>query len=393
MSTHKQTFLAPMTQPDRPIYLDCAATTPIDPRVREVVLHYMDVEFGNAGSRTHIYGQEAAKGVKKAREQLAAVVDAKPEEVIFTSGATEANNLATLGLAQYGMNTAKRHIISTQIEHNAVLEPLEHLSKNGFEVELIPSLPYGYVDPDEIGRRIRDDTLLVSVMHVNNETGVVQPLDAIANRLRHSDAFFHVDSAQGFCKELSHLANPRIDAISASGHKLHAPSGVGCLVLRSTRKIHRHIQPLLRGGKQERGIRPGTIPTALLCGFGEAASLAVNEHTSRRQKWVMRRTEFTNALQSFSYTIHGEEALILPNILNFRIQNIDADFLIHALRDDIAISNGSACTSDSFTNSHVISAMYPATIFAEQACRASWSHLTPEIDSAAIAQSIFRALS
>ena len=274
-----------MTAPDRPVYLDCAATTPIDPRVRDVVLHYMDVEFGNAGSRTHIFGQEAAKGVQTAREQVAAVADARPEEVIFTSGATEANNLAILGLAEYGEKEGKRHIISTQIEHKAVLEPLQRLADRGFQVDLVAPSPDGYVSAEEIEKRLRSDTLLVSVMHVNNETGVIQPINDIAHLLNGHSAIFHVDAAQGFGKDIERLQNQRIDLLSASAHKLYAPKGIGALIARNHNSVRRKLSPLFVGGGQERGLRPGTLPVHLIAGFGSACELALSNLAEWRSIW------------------------------------------------------------------------------------------------------------
>ena len=361
----------------RPIYLDCNATTPLEPRVKEIMLHYMEEEFGNPGSRTHIYGQNAAKAVNRAREQIAAVVDVAPEEVIFTSGATEANNLAILGLAEYGERTGKKHIISTQIEHKAVLEPLELLEKQGFEVELVPPTEGGYVEPEEIGHRLRDDTLLVSVMHVNNETGIIQPLPEICEELRNHDAFFHVDAAQGFGKELTFLPNPRIDMISASAHKVHGPVGVGSLIVRKTRKAPRALRPRQVGGGQERGLRSGTIPTFLVAGFGEAAKLALEENEDRIKHWRKIEGQMKSALDQLPVVFHGDESRKLANTLNFSIGNIDSEAVIIALRQKAAIASGSACTSSKVEPSHVILSMYGANNYGNTACRASWSHLTP----------------
>lgn len=377
-----------MNQPDRPIYLDCAATTPIDPRVRDVVLHYMDVEFGNSGSRTHIYGQEAAKGVKKAREQIAAVVDARPEEVIFTSGATEANNIALLGLAEHGVKTGKKHIISTQIEHKAVLEPLQRLHKCGFDIDYIKPLNEGYVNPEEIKRYLRKDTVLVTAIHVNNETGTVQPISEISSVLSNHPCFFHVDSAQGFGKDLLQLRDPRIDAISASAHKLYAPKGVGALIVRSKNKFNRAMTPLIFGGGQQRGLRPGTIPSALVCGFAYAATLSVTEHASHKARWGQMQRQFLQALNGITFDIIGDQSANLGNILNFRIPNIDAELVILHLKDLISISNGSACTSENVEPSHVIQAITNDSAFAEQACRASWCHLTPDIPVSTIREAL-----
>lgn len=368
-----------MTQPDRPIYLDCNATTPIDLRVRDVVMHYMEVEFGNAGSRTHIYGQEASKAVRKSREQIAAVVDARPEDVIFTSGATEANNLAILGLKDYGEKTSRKHIISTQIEHDSVLGPLNDLASRGFRIEFVPPKASGQVEPVDILRRLRADTLLVSVMHVNNETGVVQPISHIAEELRDHDALFHVDAAQGFGKEFQELSADRIDFISASAHKLHGPKGIGSLIVSRAKNAHKIINARQYGGGQERKLRPGTLPVALITGFGLASELAACEYHSRRARWEELRHQMRHALPETGTVIHGDPKRTLPTTLNFRFRDMDSDLVILQLRTFIAISNGSACSSDSIEPSHVISAMYPDQGLAHCACRASWCHLTPDI--------------
>ena len=370
-----------MAQPDRPIYLDCAATTPIDPRVRDIVLHYMEVEFGNSGSRTHIYGQEAAKGVKKAREQVAAVVDARTEEVVFTSGATEANNLAILGLMEYGRKTGRRHILSTQIEHKAVLEPLHHMVKSGFDVELIPPLETGAIDPEEVAQRLRSDTLLVSVMHVNNETGAIQPINELCEALKTRDALFHVDAAQGFGKEIDTLRNHRIDLLSVSSHKIHGPKGIGCLVSRTARKARRRLSPLILGGGQESGLRAGTAPTPLICGFGKAATLAYEENQSRILKWEEIETQLLSAFNALPVWIHCKTGPRLKNTLCVTFDDVDSEAIILSLRDIVSLSTGSACTSESFQESHVLRAMYKISDAAEipSAVRFSWSHMTPNI--------------
>lgn len=368
-----------MEKLSRPIYLDCNATTPIDPRVRETLLYYLDIEFGNAGSRTHVYGQEARKGVQTAREQIASVVDATPDEVIFTSGATEANNLAILGLTQYGQKTGRKHILSTQIEHKAVLEPLEEMERRGFEVELVPPTRGGYVQAEEFAKRIRPDTLLVSVMHVNNETGVIQPLDEIAEVLKDFDAFFHVDAAQGFGKELRQLKNEWIDMISVSGHKIHAPQGVGGLIVRRRIKLSRALNSLLHGGRQERGLRSGTIPTPLICAIGTASELAVIDHHARKEHWRLVLQSFLSFVGDKQHEINGSKTRKLDNVCNFYLPGVDADLLILRLRDYLAMSSGSACTSENLSPSHVLVAMGLHEAAIECSCRASWSHLTPLI--------------
>jgi cysteine desulfurase len=255
-----------------PLYLDHNATTPLDPRVFEAMKPWL-LEPTNSGSRTHIYGTRSKEAVEAAREKVAGVVGAKPEEVIFTSGATESNNLAILGLAEYGEKANRRHVVSTAIEHKAVLEPLERLRQLGFEVDLTPVTSGGYVEPEAILERLRSDTLFVSVMHSNNETGVLQPIREICDLLRERDVFFHTDAAQTFGKEVDEMQAVDCDAISVSAHKVYGPQGIGALCVRR-RGIELPVKPILFGGGQERGLRPGTVPVALAVGFGKAAELA-----------------------------------------------------------------------------------------------------------------------
>ncbi|HEY2981253.1 MAG TPA: aminotransferase class V-fold PLP-dependent enzyme, partial [Anaerolineales bacterium] len=235
------------------IYMDCAATTPLLPEVRDEVMQYLEEDFGNAGSRTHDYGRRARAAVERARDRVATVVDASRGDIVFTSGATESNNLAILGLARHGEATGRKHIVSTAIEHNAVLEPLAELERRGFQVEYLSPDAGGAIDAGTVRKAVRPDTLLVSVMHVNNETGVIQPIEEIASILNRSEAILHVDAAQGFGKELRGLRNTRINLISISGHKIHAPKGVGALVVRRRDGARPPLESLMYGGGQERG--------------------------------------------------------------------------------------------------------------------------------------------
>jgi len=247
-----------------PVYLDCAATCPIDPRVQAELRRYSEVDFGNAGSRTHAYGQTARQAVERARAHIARVAGVRRNEVIFTSGATESNNLALLGLESHGRAGRRMHVVSTKIEHHAVLEPLRVLRSRGFDLTLVDPEPGGWVDADRVAAAVRSDTLFVSVMQVNNETGVQQPIAEIADRLAESPVFLHVDAAQGFGKELAALSHRRVDLISASGHKLCGPKGAGALVVRRRDGQRLPLTPLLHGGGQELGLRPGTLPVALI---------------------------------------------------------------------------------------------------------------------------------
>ena len=366
------------------VYLDCNATSPIEPRVRDLVIQYLDAEFGNAGSRTHDYGVRAKRAVQHARAQVAAVVQAQPDEVLFTSGATESNNLAILGLEAEGRRSGRRHVITTQIEHKAVLEPLEILEKRGFEVVRLPCESSGWVPPEAVAEALRDDTLLVSVMHVNNETGIVQPVEEVAAVLGDHPAYFHVDAAQGFGKELDALRESRIDLISVSGHKVYGPKGIGALMARRRRFRRPPLSPLFYGGGQERGLRPGTLPVHLIVGLGLAAELGAKETGTRKAACLAFREQVLRGLAPLEPVIHGDQDRTVAHTVNVSFPGLDGEAVIVAVKDLIAISNGSACTSQSYTPSHVLNAMGLPREQIQGALRISWSHLTESVDWDAI---------
>lgn len=367
-----------------PVYLDCNATTPVEPEVLNEVMHYMAEEYGNAGSRTHQYGQIAKERVNLARSEIAAVVDSKPDEIIFTSGATESDNIALLGLARYGKETGRKHLISTMIEHKAVLEPLEALEHQGFEVTLLRPTAGGYVEPAAVASAIRPDTLAVSVMAVNNETGVIQPIREIADVLAGHDAYFHVDGAQAFGKEIELLRNQRIDLISISGHKIYAPKGIGALITRRRGYKRPPLHPITYGGGQERGLRPGTLPVPLIAGFGTAARLALRDHDKRVQAYVEFKDALMSALTPLNIEINGDPTRTVPHAINVVIPGVDAEAAMVAVKHLIAISNGSACTSHSYDPSHVLEAMDLTQDRITGALRISWSHLSEMPDWASV---------
>lgn len=361
-------------------YLDCNATTPLEPEVRDVVLHYLTEEFGNEGSRTHEYGARAKQAVQKARDQVAAVVGAKRDEVIFTSGATESNNLAILGLAEHGLKTGRRHLIGTRIEHKAVIEPLEVMEDRGFEVTWLDCDEQGRVKVSDLQQALRPDTLLVSIMAANNETGVRQPLDEVCKTLEGHEAYFHTDAAQAFGKDLDPLRNQRIDLISVSGHKIYAPKGIGALVICRRGYERVPIQPLIHGGGQERGLRPGTLPVALVAALGAASEIALRDHAKRVARCRKLKEAALKAFAPLAPRIHGRPEETMDHVLNLAFPGVNSEALIVALKDVAAISNGSACTSSSYTPSHVIKAMGYSDDKANEAIRLSWCHLTPEVD-------------
>ena len=373
-------------------YLDFCATTPVDGRVAAVVGHYMATEFGNAGSRTHQYGAAAARAVEEARTHVAAICGAAPDEVIFTSGATEANNLALLGLAAHAQTIDNPHALALSIEHKAVLEPLAALAEaHNIDVELVPVTESGWVDPAEITNRLRPGTFMVSTMHANNETGVVQPLDEIAAALADHSTYWHVDAAQTFAKT-GGLNDKRIDLVSMSGHKLYAPMGIGALIARRRGYTRPPLRPLMYGGSQERGLRPGTVPVPLVAGLGEACRLAAVEQTERAAACAATRRSAVEAFEMLDPVFNGDQQRMLPHVINLSIPGLDAEAAMMILRDIAAVSNGSACTSSSYEPSHVLTAMGFESQRIAEALRISWSHTPVDVNWAEAAGHLSAAL-
>lgn len=374
-----------------PVYFDFAATTRVDDRVAEVVHHYMCEEFGNSGSRTHTFGINARSAVESARQHIADVLQCEPSDVIFTSGATEANNLALLGLRDYGVSQGKQHIITTAIEHKAVLEPVEYLEKHGFTVSVVAPDANGIVTAASIENALTKDTLMVSVMHVNNETGMIQPLDQIAQALENHSAYFHVDAAQGFGKELDLLRTPRIDLISISGHKFYAPKGIGALVTKRRPSGDRPpLSPLMFGGDQERGLRPGTLPVALIAGLGEAAKLALLEITSRTKKAKSVENSVLQFIETAGGVVNGDRRRAIPHIVNASFKGLDSEAFIVATKELVAVSNGAACSSHSYELSHVLRAMNLEESRLRGAIRFSFSHDCQFPDTSLLAAEVER---
>lgn len=369
---------------DDPVYLDCAATTRVDPRVVTVAAAAMAEEFGNAGSRTHQFGSRAKALVDEARSQVALAAGCSPGDVIFTSGATEADNLAILGLAPHGASTGRRHIVSTGIEHKAILEPLEQLRSQGFDVTLVEPDAGGRVDPEAVVAAVRPDTLLVSVMQVNNETGIVQPITEIAEALMEAQAFLHVDAAQGFTKDNGAFGLDRIDLVSVSGHKISGPKGIGALIARPRGNQRPPVTPLMFGGGQERGLRPGTLPVHLIAAFGMAAELGQREFESRHKSNLIFREHLVAAFAPLDPAYVGDQEHCIANIVNLVIPGVDSEAFILATKDLIAISNGSACTSHRYEPSHVLSAMGLDEDLRPGAVRLSWNFDSDEPDWSAV---------
>jgi cysteine desulfurase len=380
-----------MMVPVRPIYLDCAATTPLDPRVRAEMLRYLDDDFGNAGSRTHAWGARARRAVEQARDRVAAVAGASRGDVIFTSGATESNNLAILGLASH---ESRGHIVTTAIEHHAILEPMAELARRGIDVSYVQPGTSGVVDAGDVLAAVQPDTRLVSVMHVNNETGLIQPIQSIADRLPEDGPYLHVDAAQSFGRELAALRHPRIDLISVSAHKIHGPKGVGALIIRRRGGRRPALQPLMFGGGQERGLRPGTMPVHLVAGLGLAAELAQAEAASRAARCEEFRSSLLRGLAPLEPVVNGDLAQSVPYIVNVSFPGLQAEVVIDAWKDLVGVSNGAACTSQSYTCSHVLGAMRLPAWRTDGAVRLSWCATTETPDWSALvaAAAPYRAL-
>ncbi|EGF28179.1 cysteine desulfurase family protein [Rhodopirellula baltica] len=371
----------------QPAYLDFNATTPLDPRVFEAMRECYLGPPANAGSRTHVYGHQAKDAVEDARTKVANVIAAKPEEIIFTSGATESNNLSIIGLAAHGESSGRKHILSTAIEHKAVLEPLEYLGAMGFEIELVPVGSGGFVDPDDVAERCRKDTLLVSVMHANNETGVIQPVKEIGEQLQATETWFHIDAAQTFGKEPD-LADIEFDLLSISSHKIYGPQGIGALYVKRQGNTRIPISSLVHGGGQERGLRPGTVPVALAVGFGEASKLAKLEQQTRAEASQAVRDAFLLELKAIEHVVNGDLSKCQDHVVNIRFPGVDSEALMMVLRETLAFSNGSACTSDSYDASHVLIAMGISEDDANESVRFSWGPGIESIPGDAIVSTI-----
>lgn len=382
----------PVPAPPGPVYLDCNATTPMEPEVIDSMIPFFVDDFGNPSSVDHFHGKRAARAVAEARESIARVAGTAAELVVFTSGATEANNLAILGLANHADRSRRRHIISTEIEHKAVLEPLRQLRSRGFDVELLEPTPRGWIDPASLQRALRPDTGLVSIMHVNNETGVVQPIKEIAELLSDHHARFHVDAAQGFGKDLDTLRHPRIDLMSVSAHKIHGPKGIGALIMRRRPSGDvPPIAPLMFGGGQQNGLRSGTLAVPLIVGFGKAAELAERDASARAARCLSFRERALEALAPVRPIIIGDPDRSLPHVLCVAFSDVVSPQLAPELAAHVSVSRGSACTDGTHEAfSHVLLAMGLPDEHVQGAIRMSWCHRTPDPDWEGVVRVIAR---
>ena len=355
-------------------YLDYNATSPIDHRVLEFMNEcYMEC-YGNADSRTHNFGENARVKVEDARKNLAKLLNVKTSEIIFTSGATESNNIAVLGLEDYALKNNKKHIITTSMEHKAILEAVRHLEEKGFEVDFVDPDQNGYIHVEDIISKVKSNTLLVSVMHVNNETGVIQPVKEIGEYLKGKEVFFHIDATQSCGKLVEEVQNLTYDMLSISSHKMAGPQGVGALILKKRNYKSLPIKPIMFGGPQEKGIRPGTLPTALIAGFGKAAELALEEHESTLAQCKEIKATILELLEQsgLKYVINGDLNNSIDTTINVSFPGVSSEALMISTKQYCGVSNGSACNSKSYKPSHVLLAMKLDEKLLESAIRISW---------------------
>ena len=372
-----------------PVYLDHHATTPVDPRVLARMLPWFTERFGNPHSVDHAYGWMAEEAVEAARRQVAALIEADPREIIFTSGATEANNLALRGLAPALAAAGRMEIIASPLEHPCVMACLEALAADGFTVRLLPVGGAGLVDPAEVGRLIGPATGLVTVMAANHEIGTVQPIDEIGRLTRAAGALFHVDAAQAAGK--IPLAMTEIDLMTLSAHKLYGPKGIGALALRRT--VRPLMKPLILGGGQEQGLRSGTVPVPLAVGFGAAAALAWAEMGNEAVRLAQLRDRLLDRLRAAGLPLHlhGDPARRLTGNINFRVDHIDAEAIIQRVRDRVALSTGAACASAERTASPVLRAIGLGETEALEALRIGLGRGTSEADIDVAATALIEA--
>ncbi len=368
------------------LYLDYNASAPICPEVLDVMFDVYKNVPGNADSRTHIYGTNAGKLVQESRNTIASVLGVDSSEVIFTSGSTESNNTCILGIEDYALQTGKRHIITTAIEHKAVLEPLHHLETKGFTVDYVKPDASGRVDADNLLSLIKADTILVSVVFVNSETGIIQPVDQIGKALKEKEILFHVDATQALGKLNTEIRNQDYDMMSISSHKIGGPQGIGALILKRDKQYKRPpISPLMYGGHQERGFRPGTTPVALVAGFAKAVELCEQNLKKNMENCAAVKTSFFEAIKNLPYTINGAPEYCLPSTVNISIDGLDAEAAFLCLGDGYSFSNGSACNSSSHSLSYVLDAMGLDEKRKSEAIRLSWDG-SEQIDFADFAE-------
>jgi cysteine desulfurase len=383
----------------RPIYLDYASTTPVDPRVAARMMQFLtlDGDFGNPASRSHGYGWQAEEAVEHAREQVANLVHADPREIVWTSGATESNNLAVIGVAHFYAQKGK-HIITSKIEHKAVLDPCRQLENEGYEVTYLEPEPgTGLIRPEAVAAAFRDDTILVSLMMLNNELGTLTDVAKIGEMTRARGIYFHVDAAQATGKVAIDLSTLKVDLMSFSAHKTYGPKGIGALFVRRSPRVR--LQAQMLGGGHERGMRSGTLPTHQIVGMGEAFEIAGQEMVAEQARLKALRDELWNGLRTLDEVyLNGDADQRVANILNVSFNFVEGESLMMALKD-LAVSSGSACTSATLEPSYVLRALGLSDEMAHSSIRFSMGRFTTKeeidqvLDFAKFAVAKLRALS
>lgn len=365
------------TAPHFPIYMDYSATTPIDPRVADKMIPYLREQFGNPASRSHMYGWTAEKAVEEARGYVAALVNADPREIIWTSGATESNNLAIKGAAQF-YKTKGKHIITVKTEHKSVLDTVRELERIGFEATYLEPQDNGLITVEQLAAAVRPDTILVSVMLVNNEIGVIQPIDEIGVFCRSKGIIFHCDAAQATGKVVIDLQKTKVDLMTFTAHKTYGPKGVGALYV--CRKPRVRLEAQMHGGGHERGLRSGTLPTHQIVGMGESFRIAKEEMDSEIGRVKALRDRLAKGLQEIEEVyINGDMEHRVPHNLNVSFNYVEGESLIMAIKD-IAVSSGSACTSASLEPSYVLRALGRSDELAHSSIRFTIGRFSTEED-------------
>ncbi len=360
-----------------PIYMDYSATTPVDPRVAKEMCRYLtpDGMFGNPASRSHVFGWNADEGVEKARLQVAELINANPKEIVWTSGATESDNLAIKGAAHFYKGRG-RHIITCKTEHKAVLDSCRQLEREGFEVTYLDPEPSGLIDLAKLEKAMRDDTILVSIMHVNNEVGVIQDIAAIGELTRARKIIFHVDAAQSAGKVAIDVAEMKVDLLSLSAHKIYGPKGIGALYV--SRKPRVRIEAQMHGGGHERGMRSGTLATHQIVGMGEAFRIAKEEMVAENREILALRKRLWDGFKDMEEVyLNGDEEQRIAGNLNVSFNFVEGESLIMAFKD-LAVSSGSACTSSSLEPSYVLRALGREDELAHSSIRFTIGRFTTE---------------
>ena len=359
------------------VYLDFNASTPIDERVLDRMIDVYRSHYGNADSRTHVFGTDAKEIVNASRRKIAEILNVGSTDVFFTSGSTESNNMVVLGLLEYARETGRNHFITTSIEHKSIIEAMKYIQSQGCSVDFVSPDTSGHIKPQQILDLVTEKTLLVSVMHVNSETGIIQPIEEIGAALAGTQTYFHIDATQGFGKLNDSLRRTKYDMLSITAHKLGGPQGVGALILRRNRNYQRPpITPLMYGGQQERGYRPGTTPVALVAGFALAAELCDTEAQKHSEACLAIKKEFFKSIKGLNYSLNGDQTYCLPSTVNISFHGVDAEGVFLALKNDYAFSNGSACNSGSHSPSYVLAAMGLSDQQISEAIRISWDSNT-----------------